>query len=123
MTLAHGIDIIEISRIEKAILSNPRFITRIYTPSEIAYCESKKHKYSSYAVRFAAKEAFLKAIGTGWATGITFHDIEVCNDDAGKPFITLYGIAKQLFETLPYTNIVLSMSHTNKTAIASVVLS
>jgi len=123
MNLAHGVDIIEIQRIEKAILSNPRFISKIYTSSEIAYCESKKPKYPSYAVRFAAKEAFLKALGTGWSAGITFADIEISNDLAGKPFITLYGQGKIIFETTQYVNILLSMSHSKHSAIASVILS
>jgi len=122
MTLAHGVDIIEIDRIEKAILANPRFVSKIYTATEIAYCESKKHKYPSFAVRFAAKEAFLKALGTGWVAGITFADIEVCNDTAGKPYIALSGQGKIVFETTQYSRIMLSMSHSKYTAVASVIL-
>jgi len=122
MLFAHGVDHVQIARIERAIISHPRFKEKIYTPTEIAYCESKKDKYASYAVRFAAKEAFLKAIGTGWTRGIAFADVEIDNDPDGRPFITLYQKAKLLFTLKEYSHIRISLSHDEDIALASVIL-
>jgi holo-[acyl-carrier protein] synthase len=72
-----GTDIIQVSRLERTITNNPRFVDKVFTPNEIAYCESRASKYQSYAARFAAKEAVMKAIGTGWDGKINWADIEV----------------------------------------------
>ena len=123
MIFANGIDIIEISRIKKAMERSKSLKTKLFSPKEILYCENRNSKYQSYAVRFAAKEAFLKAIGTGWGRGISWTDVEILNDDSGKPFINLYNAAKEIFEQNGFTNISVSLSHTGDTAIATVILS
>lgn len=106
-----GIDIVSVYRIEKAIITNEKFLHKVYTENEIKYCESKKNKYQSYAARFAAKEAFAKAIGKGFKEGLSFKDIEVLNDENGKPYIN-------------YKNkkIKLSISHEKDYAIAMILL-
>ena len=118
-----GVDIIEIDRIKKA-LEKERFIERVYTNYEAVYCNSKAAgKYESFAVRFAAKEAVLKALGTGiWRDGISFTDIEVSNDSSGKPEIRLYGQAEAKFQQLGATSISISLSHSRNYAVAMVVV-
>src|SRR5512137_2655120 len=91
-----GTDIIEVARIEKVMQRDIGFRDKIFTPGEIAYCETKKHKFENYAARFSAKEAFMKAIGTGWRFGIRFADIDVYHDEYGKPLIRLTGKAEEL---------------------------
>ena len=96
MIFGIGIDNIEVKRIKKQIDGSTKFKEKIFTAEEIEYCESKKNYAESFAVRFAAKEAFLKAIGTGWAEGLQFIDIEILNGEKGKPEIHLHGKAKQI---------------------------
>ncbi len=122
MIFGHGIDIIEISRIQKAIERSNRFKTKIYTANEILYCESKASKYQAFAARFAAKEAFFKAIGTGWAKGIQWTDIEVLNNDLGKPNLILYNNAKCYLTQNNINHTHISLSHLKDIAIASVIL-
>jgi holo-[acyl-carrier protein] synthase len=88
-----GIDIIEVRRIETVMERDLGFREKIFTPGEIEYCEKMKNKYQNYAARFSAKEALLKAIGTGWRFGIRFLDIDVYHDSYGKPLIRLSGKA------------------------------
>ncbi len=78
-----GIDLIEVERIRRQLDRSDRFIKRIFTPDEIVYCESKKNKAQNYAARFAAKEAFFKALGTGWRSGLAFNHVEIINDSLG----------------------------------------
>jgi holo-[acyl-carrier protein] synthase len=122
MIIGTGIDIIEVARIEKALSRDIGFRDKIFTPLEIEYCESKKHKYENYAARFSAKEAMLKAIGTGWRYGIRFADIEVWNDELGKPHIRLFGKAKDFFDSLSVSEIHVSLSHLKETATAIVII-
>ena len=117
-----GTDIIEVSRIEKVMQRDLGFRDKIFTPGEIAYCETKRHKYENYAARFSAKEAFLKAIGTGWRFGITFGDIDVYHDDLGKPHIRTTGVAKDLTDSLSISKIHVSLSHLKEIATAIVIL-
>ncbi len=117
-----GIDMIEVGRIARQINSNPRFAERIYTAREIAYCERKKTKVQNYAARFAAKEAFLKAMGTGWRKGMAFQQIEVINDALGKPEIILHGRAKKMAAELKIAHIQISLSHLKEIAAAVVIL-
>jgi holo-[acyl-carrier protein] synthase len=117
-----GTDIIEVSRIEKVMGREIGFRDKIYTPGEIEYCETKKNKYQHYAARFSAKEAFLKAIGTGWRFGLTFGDIDVYHDPYGKPLIRLSGKAKELAEKERITNIHVSLTHIKEFANAVVVI-
>lgn len=120
MIIGIGTDIIEVARIEKLLTKQKRFQQRIFTEIEIAYCESKKNRAQNYAARFAAKEAFLKAIGTGWRGGVAFKEIEVVNNERGKPEIILSGTAKKFADNLEIANIYVSLSHLKDFAIAVV---
>jgi holo-[acyl-carrier protein] synthase len=117
-----GTDIIEVSRIKAVMERDIGFREKIFTPGEIAYCETKRHKFENYAARFSAKEAFLKAIGTGWRFGIRFADIEVYHDDYGKPLIRLHGKAEELAKKEEITKIHVSLSHVKEVATAIVVV-
>ncbi len=101
----------------------PRFSERVFTQTEREYCESKGVSApQSFAARFAAKEAFLKALGTGWRGKITWHDIEIINDEFGKPSFSLSGEALKLMQNLGANKVHLSLSHTSEHAVANVVL-
>lgn len=115
-----GTDIIEVSRIHGVMEKDIGFREKIFTAGEIAYCETKKFKYENYAARFSAKEAFMKAIGTGWRFGIRFADIEVEHDEFGKPLIRLYGKAEELAKMERISKIHVSLSHVKEMAIAVV---
>jgi holo-[acyl-carrier protein] synthase len=117
-----GIDIIEVHRIQTVMERDLGFREKIFTEGEIAYCEKMKNKYQNYAARFSAKEAFLKAIGTGWRFGIRFADIDVYHDEYGKPLIRLTGKAEELALRDGITNIHVSLSHLKEMATAVVIL-
>ena len=117
-----GIDLIEVERIRRQLERSDRFIKRIFTPDEIVYCESKKNKAQNYAARFAAKEAFFKALGTGWRSGLAFNHVEIINDSLGKPEIRLHGKAEQLIAENGITNICVSLTHLKDFASAIVTL-
>jgi holo-[acyl-carrier protein] synthase len=117
-----GIDIIEVDRIQKIMERDIGFREKIFTPGEIAYCESKKNKYQHYAARFSAKEAFMKAIGTGWRFGIRFAEIDIVHDDLGRPYIRIYGKANDLLADLQITKIHVSLSHLKELATAIVII-
>ncbi len=123
MELSCGIDIIEIMRIKKAIDdSNEKFLSKVFTPAEIEYCEARSAaKFQHYAARFAAKEAAAKALGLGFAKGVWWTDIEVVKDDNGKPMVKLYGQAKKTAEDLGIKTLNLSLSHCHEYAVANVV--
>lgn len=122
MVFGIGTDIIEVERIKKQISKGNRFKEKIFTLREIQYCESRKKKAQNYAARFAAKEAFFKAIGTGWRGGLAFKEIEIVNNELGKPEIVLYGKTKEFIEQIKVTNIQVSLSHVKDLASAIVVL-
>lgn len=111
MIFGIGTDIIEVERIEKQLEKNSGLKDKLFTAGEIAYCESKKNKGQHYAARFAAKEAFLKAIGTGWRDGLQFNEVEVTNDQLGKPAIVLYGKTRDFVTEINITNIQVSLTH------------
>jgi holo-[acyl-carrier protein] synthase len=120
-----GVDIIDIPRIKKMIGSREdegRFVEKIFTESEIRYCRPKYRREVHYAARFAAKEAFFKALGTGWRYGMKWQDISVENDDLGKPGIKLTGQTREYFNKNNYRRINLSISHTREYAVAVVVI-
>jgi holo-[acyl-carrier protein] synthase len=117
-----GIDYIEVERIRKQLARGDRFKHRIFTTDEIAYCESKKNKAQHYAARFAAKEAFFKALGTGWRGGLAFNQVEIANDPLGKPEIRLQGKAEQLIEEKGIKNICISLTHLKDIASSIVTL-
>jgi holo-[acyl-carrier protein] synthase len=118
-----GIDIIEVRRVREVLKRTPSFAERVFTEAERAYCDSRgvvapQH----YAARFAAKEAALKALQTGWRGGISWHDVEIAAHDSGAPYLVLHGVAKDLMENSGASKAHLSMSHTAEHAIAEVVL-
>jgi len=118
-----GLDLAEVERIRAAIERHGRrFVERIYTPAEIAYAERKRNPYERYAARFAAKEAGMKAIGTGWRRGVRWQDFEVQNLPSGRPTLRFHGVAAQVAESLGVRNVVLSLTHTDSQGIAIVVL-
>ena len=117
-----GTDIIEVSRIAKVMERDIGFREKIFSEGEIAYCEKMKNKYQHYAARFSAKEAFMKALGTGWRDGIRFVEIEVVHDPLGKPLILLSGKAKELAEKAGMGEIHVSLSHVKEIASAVVVV-
>ena len=117
-----GNDIIEIERIRQAIERSSSFVERVYTPHEIDYCESRnKGRYESFAGIYAAKEAFIKALGTGMRHG-SWQDIEIYHDELGAPLIRLQDTFKNIYETLGYTNIHVSISHCKEYAMSMVIL-
>lgn len=117
-----GVDIAEVDRIEAAIVRHGApFLERIYTPNEIAYCESHKNKFERYAARFAVKEAAMKALGTGWSRGVRWRDIEMANLPSGKPTLKLAGATKQIADRLGVQHISISISHGKNIAIAQVI--
>ena len=117
-----GIDLVEVPRIRKLIKKDNKFINKVFEENEVNYCEKRKHKAIHYAARFAAKEAFLKAMGKGWYRGMTWKDISVENDSMGKPELKLTGKAFENFKEMEYNNISLSISHTKEVAIALVMI-
>jgi holo-[acyl-carrier protein] synthase len=122
MIFGIGTDIFEINRIKDAMERDAGFSGSIFTIDEISYCEKFINKYEHYAARFAAKEAFLKAFGTGWRNGISFRDIEIYNDDLGKPFIRLLGKAAEQANQVGITSAFVTVSHTRDLATATVIL-
>ena len=123
MILGTGVDLAEVPRIKASIERyGEKFIRRIYTPAEIAYVERKANKYQRYAARFAAKEAGMKAIGTGWRRGVTWQDFEVANLPSGKPTLLLHGVAADFAGKLGVKNISLSITHTAELGMAHVIL-
>jgi len=148
MIISMGIDIVKIEEIQDSIEKSKRFLERVFTPQEISYCESKVNKYASYAARFAAKEAIMKALCTGWNNGVQWKQIEVINGDMeevkskqlkvnsgkgnndqfpmpnannGKPEIKLTGKALKLSKEMGVEIIFLSLSHCKHNAIANVI--
>jgi holo-[acyl-carrier protein] synthase len=118
-----GIDVAEVERIREAIERHgARFIERIYTRAEIAYAESKANRYERYAARFAAKEAAMKAIGTGWKRGVRWQDFEVANLASGRPTLQFHGAAAKFAQGLGVRNIALSITHTAREGLAIVIL-
>ena len=123
MIVGTGIDIAEVPRIGESIARfGDRFLRRIFTEEEIRYCGSKANRIERYAARFAAKEASMKALGTGWSRGIRWRDIEVFRQPGGRPTIRFHGKAAEFFTRLGAKNVALSLSHTADQAIASVIL-
>jgi holo-[acyl-carrier protein] synthase len=118
-----GTDLAEVDRIRDAIERHGvRFVERVYTAAEIAYVERKANRFERYAARFAAKEAGMKAIGTGWRRGVRWHDFEVANLPSGKPTLTFHGVAAEIVATLGVRNVSLSLTHTALQAMAVVIL-
>jgi holo-[acyl-carrier protein] synthase len=117
-----GVDIAEVGRIKAAIERHGEvFLRRVYTAREREYCERFKNKFERYAGRFAAKEAAMKALGTGWARGVRWVDVEVVRQKGGRPTMALAGEAGKVAEGLGVKNIALSITHTESQAFAQVI--
>ena len=123
MIVSIGIDIIEVARIREVLFRTPRFTERVFTRAEREYCESRGAVAAQhYAARFAAKEAALKALQTGWRGGISWQDVEVSARDSGAPYLIFTGEVLAVFERFGATATHLSLSHTSEHAIAQVIL-
>ncbi len=123
MIVGTGVDLAEVDRIRESIERfGEKFLKRIYTEREIAYVERKANKYERYAARFAAKEAGMKAIGTGWRKGVRWQDFEVVNLPSGRPTLKLHGVAAEFAARLGVTNVQLSLTHTAQSGLAYVIL-
>ncbi len=122
MVFGVGVDIIEVDRVQDKLTRTPGLREKLYTSVEKSYCQSKKFPYQHYAARFAAKEAFMKALGTGWSQGVKFSEIEIRNLETGQPVIEVYGQAKELCQAERITRFYVSLSHLQTKAVAVVVL-
>lgn len=123
MIVGTGVDIADVARIAASIERfGRRFTERVFTADEIRYCESKTNKAERYAARFAAKEAAMKAIGTGWRHGVTWRDIEVRRVPGGRPTVVFTGVAREFFGKVSATRAHLSITHTTQFAMAQVIL-
>jgi len=119
-----GVDVCDIARIRRALErpTGERFKARIFTPGERAYCEQRRRgRFASYAVRFAAKEAAMKALGTGWADGIRWQDVEVVRPPNGPPALVLHGRAAAIARRRGIRRWLLALSHGDASAVASVI--
>ena len=122
MIVGLGVDLAEVPRIKAAIERHGEpFLRRIFTPNEVKYCERFKNKFERYAGRFAAKEATMKALGTGWRRGIRWVDLEVVREQSGRPTIALAGEAAKIAAQLGVKRISLSITHTEAQALAQVI--
>jgi holo-[acyl-carrier protein] synthase len=122
MIVGMGIDVAEVKRIGEVIESQrERFLRRVYTAEEVAYCEQFKNRYERYAGRFAVKEAAMKALGTGWSRGVRWVDLEVVRQRGGRPTLTLKGQAKKIADAMGVKNIAISITHTAEQAFAQVI--
>ena len=117
-----GTDIVEVERIAEKISKEQGFRELVFSSGEISYCESAANKYQHYAARFAAKEAFFKAIGTGWATGTAFNEIEIIHDEKEKPLLVLRGETAATLQQKGIGHICVSLSHVKTMATAVVII-
>ena len=123
MIIAIGIDLVEVSRLEEVFARRgDRFRARVFTEGEIGYCEALGSKFASYAARFAAKEAVMKALGTGWSEGVGWKDIEVVSQPGIAPAITLHKRALDRMREIGATRVHVSLTHSGNLAVAQVVL-
>jgi holo-[acyl-carrier protein] synthase len=122
MIIGIGVDLVKIERIDKAGKNHEGFLERLFTDREREYCSRQKFPAQHYAARFAAKEAVLKAIGTGWSAGVKWTDMEVLHGDGGGPIVRLTGRVKDLMDLKGVRQVLLSYSHDEGYAVAQVVL-
>lgn len=123
MVLGIGIDIVEVRRISRALQGGDEMANRVFTESEREYCHARKNKFQHFAGRFAAKEAALKALGTGWQEGIRWKDVEVVPGELGKPLLNFRGRAKEILEASGASQAHVTITHAKEYAVAAVVLS
>jgi holo-[acyl-carrier protein] synthase len=122
MIFGTGIDMIEVDRVAEKIGKGAGFKEMVFSQQEIAYCDTKTHPFQHYAARFAAKEAFFKALGTGWVSGTAFNEVEVINDEKGKPTVNLLGETARFVATMGIRKISVSLSHLKTMASAIIIL-
>ena len=122
MIFGIGTDLIEVERVAEKMEKKAGFKELVFSPDEIIYCETQTYKYEHYAARFAAKEAFLKAIGTGWRNGTAFNEIEIYNDDEGKPELRFLGHTAKTITEMKLGKIFVSLSHLKTMACAMVII-
>jgi holo-[acyl-carrier protein] synthase len=121
MIIGLGTDIAEVHRIAKSI-DKPGFKEKVFSKAEIDYCETKANKAESYTARFAGKEAFFKALGTGWRGGMSFNEVEVWNDELGKPSLNIIGKTAEIIKERNIKKIHISLSHIKDVAMATVII-
>lgn len=117
-----GVDHLEISRMERLVTQDDGFSRRVFTAAEIAYCRGQYRPAQHFAARFCAKEAFFKALGTGWRHGMDWTEVDVSRDAQGRPGIVLSGKAAQVFQEMGLARTFLSLSHSRETAMAMVTI-
>ncbi len=122
MIIGIGIDIVSIDRLQTALKGTHSMEQKLFTPEEIRFCNSRKNQYQHFGGRFAAKEAALKALGTGWSKGIRWIDVEITKGDRGTPILTFHAKARKVFEELGARTTWLSITHSTEHAVAMVVL-
>jgi holo-[acyl-carrier protein] synthase len=122
MIVGVGIDLIEVERVAEKIGKKSGFKELVFSKAEIDYCESKANKFEHYAARFAAKEAFFKALGTGWKNGTAFNEVEITNDEKGKPALSFLGTTAASITEMKLGNISVSLSHLKTMASAVVII-
>jgi holo-[acyl-carrier protein] synthase len=122
MVIGLGIDMIEVERIAAKINKNSGFREMLFSKDEIAYCEQKTNKFEHYAARFAAKEAFFKALGTGWSEGTSFSEVEITNTENGKPQLSFSGNTANIVNAMHLSNILVSLTHLKSVASAVVII-
>jgi holo-[acyl-carrier protein] synthase len=122
MIFGIGTDMIRVERMEKLVADGKPFLETLFTEREMDYCETKARKSEHYAARYAAKEAILKALGSGYRKGLAFSEIEIINDELGKPQVYLQGEVKKTFDSHQIRQISISLSHIEEIAIAVVIL-
>lgn len=120
--VGHGVDIIEVDRVRRMLADHgEHFLQRVFTPAEVAYAEREKRQAEVYAGRFAAKEAVMKALGTGWRRGVAFNQIEILQKPSGEPYVLLHGRTADIALERRIANIWITISHIKATAIASAI--
>jgi holo-[acyl-carrier protein] synthase len=122
MIVGLGCDLLDVERVEQKLREDSGLAVSLFTPFEIAYCEGKHHPAQHFAARFAAKEALLKALGTGWRDGLSWREIEIRRDDLGRPVIALSGKVEQLAREQRVARVHVSLTHTAAYAAATVIL-
>ncbi len=122
MIFGIGIDLIEVQRVADKLNKKEGFAQLVFSAKEIAYCEIKANKFEHYAARFAAKEAFFKALGTGWKNGTAFNEVEITGDEEGKPELVLLGKTAATIEAMKLGRISVSLSHLKTMASAIVII-
>lgn len=122
MIVGLGVDVAEVDRIGAAIARHgQRFLDRVFTPAEIAYCDRHRNRAERFAGRFAVKEAAMKALGTGWRRGVRWVDIEVVREPSGKPTLLLSGVSRMIADRLGVKHIAVTITHTGNMALAQVI--